>query len=249
MTLESISLLYSCVYNFFQCCFPSLTSRRTWIFRPHVSHFNRLGYLDPLQLSSCRSLLISLVVESNWVLLKRTILAYAILVSWIPCSGMSLTTSSLLKVHTCVHSPPPRTFRSTTFSVFRRGRQLPIDQPSEGLCITTKPNLREPNLLYLVGSAILCRFRKSESFRLYPVQKCIVSKNARGSVKEGGTLTNSIFGCIQIQKWVIPLNQAQFADGIRGVVCQVWTTGSLVLGKFRLFWVDFGHFQYGAISF
>ena len=53
----------------------------------------------------------------------------------------------------------------------------------------------------------------------------------------------------QIQKRVIPLNQAQFADGIRGVVCQVWTTGSLVLGKFRLFWVDFGHFQYGAISF
>ena len=66
---------------------------------------------------------------------------------------------------------------------------------------------------------------------------------------KGGTLTNSIFVCTQIQKRVIPLNQAQFADGIRGVVCQVWTTGSLVLGKFRLFWVDFGHFQYGVISF
>ena len=57
------------------------------------------------------------------------------------------------------------------------------------------------------------------------------------------------FVCTQIQKRAIPLNQAQFADGIRWVVCQVWTTGSLVLGKFRLFWVDFGHFQYGVISF
>lgn len=110
--------------TFSSAVFPSLTSRRTWIFCPHVSPFNRLGYLDPLQLSSCRSLLIGLS-ESSWVLPKRSTLAYAILVSWIPFSGMSLTTSSLLKVHTCVHSPPPRTFRSTTFPVFRRGRQLP----------------------------------------------------------------------------------------------------------------------------
>ena len=49
------------------------------------------------------------------------------------------------------------------------------------------------------------------------------------------SLTKSFFRCIQIQKWVIPLNQVQFADGIWGVVCQVWSTSSLVLGRFRLF--------------
>ena len=31
---------------------------------------------------------------------------------------------------------------------------------------------REPNMLYIIRSVILCRFRKSALFCLYPVQKC-----------------------------------------------------------------------------
>ena len=112
-----------------------------------------------------------------------------------------------------------------------------IDQPSEGLCITTKANLREPNLLYLVGSAILCRFRKSESFRLYPVQKCIVSKNARGRVKEGGPLQTRFLGVFKFKNELFHWIRLNLLMEFEGLFVKF---GARVL----LFWEDLGYSGY-----
>ena len=57
-----------------------------------------------------------------------------------------------------------------------------------------------------------------------------VDQNVQNAISVRGTLTIVIFGYIQIEKWVISLNRAQFGDSKSGVDCQIWTMQSLALG-------------------
>ena len=98
-----------------------------------------------------------------------------------------------------------------------------------------KSNLREPNLLYLVGSAILCRFRKSESFRLYPVQKCIVSKNARGRVKEGGPLQTRFLGVFKFKNELFHWIRLNLLMEFEGLFVKFGP-------RVPLFWANLGYF-------
>ena len=65
-----------------------------------------------------------------------------------------------------------------------------------------------------------------------PWGKFFIADNLQTRFSKGGTLTNPIFGCLQIKKWMWSLEWYRFEVTKNGIDCQNWMSRCPALGIF-----------------